>query len=112
VTGPRSVANVTAEQEHPLELEIRRLRTRLDIVERQVQALADAGAALARGLQADPLDPPGEDRAGRAGRLAYELLLAAGLIGAARRTGTEEGTAESTEESADLREGRDGQKGA
>ena len=102
MTGPRSVANVTAEQEHPLELEIRRLRTRLDTVERQVQALADAGAALARGLQADPLEAPGEDRAGRAGRLAHELLLAAGLIGPARRPGTEE--------TADLPEGRQGRE--
>lgn len=94
VTSPRSVANATAEREHALESELRRLRARLDTAERRIQALADAGAVLARGLQAGPLESPGEDRAGQAGRLAHELLLAAGLIGHAR-----------PEETADLPEG-------
>lgn len=86
MSGPRPAANATAEHER-LQVELHRLRTRLDTVERQIQALADANAALARALQADPLESPGVDRTGQAARHARELLLAAGLVGRANRAG-------------------------
>ncbi|GGM92940.1 hypothetical protein GCM10010106_46550 [Thermopolyspora flexuosa] len=78
-------ADMSTGPEHPLEKEVRLLRARLDRVERQIQALADANATLARGVQGDPLEPPGVDRAVQAARLARELLLAAGLVGRAAR---------------------------
>nr|PZN42247.1 MAG: hypothetical protein DIU60_15440 [Actinomycetota bacterium] len=85
VTGS-DPADMPIGPEHPLEREVRLLRARLDVVERRIQALADANATLARGLQGGPLEPPGEDRAAQAARLARELLLAAGLVGHAARS--------------------------
>ncbi|WP_157594859.1 hypothetical protein [Streptosporangium amethystogenes] len=68
------------EQTHPLELELNLLKARVSKAEKQIQALAEAHLALARGLEAGPLEEPGQMHPAQAARLAHELLLAAGLV--------------------------------
>ncbi|GAA4507066.1 MULTISPECIES: hypothetical protein [Nonomuraea] len=67
------------ERTHALEAELNALRARADKVDQQLQALAEASLALARGLESPPVEEPGQPHAERAARLAHELLLAAGL---------------------------------
>lgn len=68
------------EETHPLEVELNLLKARVSETEKQVQALAEVNLALARGLEARPMEEPGQTRPEQAARLAHELLLAAGLV--------------------------------
>ncbi|MFF5211088.1 hypothetical protein [Streptosporangium sp. NPDC000396] len=56
------------------------LKARMEKVEQQMRALAEASLVLARGLEAGPLQEAGQAQPEHAARLAHELLLAAGLV--------------------------------
>ncbi|WP_433520188.1 DUF2267 domain-containing protein [Nocardia pseudovaccinii] len=51
----------------------------------RIQALGDAVAVLARGLERLPADKPGDDRSTQAAQQAHRILLAEGLVGADAR---------------------------
>lgn len=55
-------------------------QARLDTLERQVRALAEAVRVLAGGLEGGPLQEVNQERPEHAARLAHELLLAAGFV--------------------------------
>ncbi|GHH66181.1 hypothetical protein GCM10017673_11520 [Streptosporangium violaceochromogenes] len=77
MTQPRPETDRPVEEAGTPANEIDLLRKRVGRVEEQVRALAEATLALARGMEAGPLEEPGQGRAERAARLAHELLLAA-----------------------------------
>lgn len=77
---PEPETGLTAEEMHPLEAELELLTTRVDRLEQQMQALAEANLVLARGLEGGPLQEAGQAQPEHAARLAHELLLAAGLV--------------------------------
>lgn len=77
MTQPRPDAGRAAEEERARAAELDLLKKRVGRVEEQVRALAEATLALARGMEAGPMEEPGQRRAERATRLAHELLLAA-----------------------------------
>lgn len=77
MTQPRPDAGRAAGEEGARAAELDLLRKRVGRIEEQVRALAEATLALARGMEAGPLEEPGGRRAERAARLAHELLLAA-----------------------------------
>ncbi|MEV6140166.1 DUF2267 domain-containing protein [Nocardia sp. NPDC051990] len=54
-------------------------------LENRIQALGDAVAVLARGLERLPADKPGDDRSNLAAQQAHRILLAEGLVGAEAR---------------------------
>lgn len=80
MTQPKPGIGLTAEETHPLEIELELLKARITKAERQVQALAEAMLALARGMEAGPLEEPDQLHPEHAARLAHELLLAADLV--------------------------------
>ncbi|WP_326635220.1 hypothetical protein OG884_20510 [Streptosporangium sp. NBC_01755] len=65
---------------HPLEVELNLLKARVSRIEKQIQVLAEANLALARGMEAGPMEESGQTHPEQAARLAHELLLAAGLV--------------------------------
>ncbi|WP_431920897.1 hypothetical protein [Nonomuraea jabiensis] len=81
MSEPKPDVVPAAEQTRPLEVELNLLKARVDRAEKQVQALAEAGLALVRGLEGGPMEEPGQMHPEQAARLAHELLLAAGLVG-------------------------------
>ncbi|MER5619448.1 hypothetical protein ABT061_00230 [Streptosporangium sp. NPDC002544] len=65
---------------HSLEVELNLLKARVSRIEKQIQVLAEANLVLARGMEAGPMQEPGQMHPEQAARLAHELLLAAGLV--------------------------------
>ncbi|GLX02126.1 hypothetical protein [Microtetraspora sp. NBRC 16547] len=63
-----------------VEIEMDLLKAQVSGLEKQVRALAEATLALAHGMEAGPLEEPGQARPEHTARLAHELLLAAGLV--------------------------------
>ncbi|TMR88910.1 hypothetical protein [Nonomuraea basaltis] len=80
MSEPKPDVVPAAEQAPPLEAELNLLKARVSIAEKQIQALAEASLALARGLEAGPMEEPGQMHPELAARLAHELLLAADLV--------------------------------
>ncbi|MFF3669973.1 hypothetical protein [Microtetraspora malaysiensis] len=70
----------TAEETHRLTVELDLLKGRVSRLEQQVRTLAEANLALARGMEANPLEEPDQTRPAHSARLAHELLLAADLV--------------------------------
>ncbi|MEU8246480.1 hypothetical protein [Nonomuraea sp. NPDC048916] len=77
---PKPDAVPATEEMPPLEVELNLLKARVGKAEKQIEALAEAALTLARGLEAGPMEEPGQMHPEQAARLAHELLLAAGLI--------------------------------
>ncbi|MET7339371.1 hypothetical protein [Nonomuraea sp. NPDC005650] len=77
---PKPDAVPATEETHPLELELNLIKVRVSKAEKQIQALAEATLALAHGLEARPMEEPGQVHPEQAARLAHELLLAVGFV--------------------------------
>ncbi|MFF4622682.1 hypothetical protein [Nonomuraea jabiensis] len=77
---PKPDAVPASEDTNLLEVELNLLKARVSAAEKQIQALAEATLALARGLEARPTEEPVQMHPEQAARLAHELLLAAGLL--------------------------------
>ncbi|MGI5485584.1 hypothetical protein [Microtetraspora malaysiensis] len=80
MTPHESGTGSAAEETHRLTVELDLLKGRVSRLEQQVRTLAEANLALARGLEANPLEEPDQTRPEHSARLAHELLLAAGLV--------------------------------